>query len=96
LLGIKPGIFLFFCYFTSLSQWATAGANPTAAIYSASAVKVYNAMSSLGSAIKNIFSSPFNKCSSLLQRWHCSCKFWVHRIGSSTLAAYFIWPGQDL
>jgi hypothetical protein len=59
--------------------------NPTIMSYNASAVKNYNATSSLvRSETKNIFFY-LEKRSSLLQRWRCSCKirsqsyvFWIY------------------
>jgi hypothetical protein len=58
------------------------GANPTIESYNASVVNFYNATGSLASfEMKNIFFH-FEKCSSLLQRWRCSCKFKYCRFGS--------------
>jgi hypothetical protein len=58
-----------------------AGANPTIAIYNASVVNFYNATGSLARfENKNILFS-FEKHSSLLQRWRCSCKLKNRRIG---------------
>jgi hypothetical protein len=60
---------------------AKPGANPTIASYNASVVHFYNSMSSLARFKKNSFFY-FEKRSSLLQRWRCSCKFKSRRIGS--------------
>jgi hypothetical protein len=48
------------------------GANPMTAIYNASAVKIYNALSSLVRHETKTFSSTYQKRSILLQRCHCS------------------------
>jgi hypothetical protein len=52
----------------------SSGANPTIASYNASAAKVYNATSSLVHFENNILFN-YEKRSSLLQRWRCSCKY---------------------
>jgi hypothetical protein len=58
------------------------GANPTVVIYNASVVNFFNATGSLARfEIKNTLFY-FEKCSSLLQRWRCSCKSKNRRIGS--------------
>jgi hypothetical protein len=49
-------------------------ANPTIVSYNASAVRIYNATSSLVRFEKNVFFY-FEKRPSLLQRRQCSCKF---------------------
>jgi hypothetical protein len=59
-----------------------AGANPTTSSYNASVVHFYNATGSLA-CFENNISFYFEKRSSLLQRWRCSCKFQSRRIGSS-------------
>jgi hypothetical protein len=52
------------------------GANPTIVIYNASVVKIYNTTNSLVRfENKNILFLILKKCSSLQQRWRCSCKF---------------------
>jgi hypothetical protein len=57
------------------------GANPKIVSYNASAVKNCSAPSTLERfEYKNIFFY-YEKRSSLLQRWRCSCKFWSLRIG---------------
>jgi hypothetical protein len=67
-----------FFYFEK-TLWSAA--SPTIASCNASAVKFYNATSSLVRfENKNIFSY-FEKRSSLLQRWRCSCKFESRSIG---------------
>jgi hypothetical protein len=58
------------------------GANPTILIYNASVVIFYKATGGLVRFVnKNIFSL-LKKCSRLLQRWRCSCKFKSRRTGS--------------
>jgi hypothetical protein len=56
------------------------GANPTIVACNASAVKNYNATSSLLRFENKIFSSALKKRSSLLKCWRCSCKFRNRRI----------------
>jgi hypothetical protein len=56
--------------------------NPTIASYNASAVKIYNATSSLVRCENKTIFFSHDKHSSLLQRWRCSCKFKSRRIGS--------------
>jgi hypothetical protein len=58
------------------------GANPTIASYNASAVKIYNAMCGLVRFENKTILFYYEKGSSLLQRWRCSCKFKSRRIGS--------------
>jgi hypothetical protein len=58
------------------------GANPTIVIYNASVVNFYNAMGSLARFENKNILFCFEKRSSLLQRWRCSCKFKNRRIGS--------------
>jgi hypothetical protein len=70
------------------SIYAFAGANPTIASYNASAVKFYSATSSLVRFENRFFFFYFEKCSSLLQRWRCSCKFKNRRIGSRMEVIY--------
>jgi hypothetical protein len=58
----------------NLRKNINSGANPTIVIYNASVVNFYNVMRSLAHfENKNILFS-FEKHSSLLQRWRCSCK----------------------
>jgi hypothetical protein len=60
----------------------SSGANPTIMSYNASVVNFNNATGSIAHfENKNIF-FPFEKRSSLLQRWRCSCKFKNRRIAS--------------
>jgi hypothetical protein len=59
------------------------GANPTIVIYSASVVNFYNATGSLARFENKNILLYFEKRSSPLQRWRCSCKFKNRRIGSS-------------
>jgi hypothetical protein len=60
----------------------TPGANPMIVGYNASVVNFYNSTGSRARfENKNIFFY-FEKRSSLLQRWRCSCKFKSRRIGS--------------
>jgi hypothetical protein len=61
---------------------ANPGANPTTSIYNASVVKFYNATGSLARFGNKNISFYFEKRSSLLQLWRCSCKFKSRRIGS--------------
>jgi hypothetical protein len=59
-----------------------AGGNPTIASNNASAVKIYSSSNSpVRFENENVFFY-FNKRFILIQRWHCSCKFISHRIGS--------------
>jgi hypothetical protein len=58
------------------------GANPTIVIYNARVVNFYNATGSLARFENKNILFCFEKRSSLLQRWHCSCKFKNRRIGS--------------
>jgi hypothetical protein len=58
------------------------GANPTIVYYNASAVNFYNATGSLARFESKNIVAYFEKRSSLLQRWRCSCKFKSRRIGS--------------
>jgi hypothetical protein len=58
------------------------GANPTTVSCNASAVKNYNATTSLVLCWSNESFFYFEKRCSLLQRWCCSCKFRSRRIGS--------------
>jgi hypothetical protein len=58
------------------------GANPTIASYNANVVIFYNATDSLTRFENIIILFYFEKLSSLLQRWRCSCKFKSRRIGS--------------
>jgi hypothetical protein len=50
------------------------GANPTIVIYNASVVNFYNATGSLARFENKNILFYFEKHSSLLQRWRCSCK----------------------
>jgi serine/threonine protein kinase len=70
-----PGMFTykFFSFF------CCPGPNPTIARYNASVVNFYNATGSLVCFENKTY---FLLLSSLLQRWHCSCKFKNRRIGS--------------
>jgi hypothetical protein len=52
----------------------TSGANPTIVSYNASVVNFYNATGSLARFENKNISFYFEKRSSLLQRWRCSCK----------------------
>jgi hypothetical protein len=66
-----------FSYFDkkALAYYDAPGANPSIAIYNASAVKIYNATGSLARFVsENIFTYS-EKRSSLLRRWRCCCKF---------------------
>jgi hypothetical protein len=58
------------------------GANSTIASYNASAVIIYNAAGSLARFENNNIIFSFEKRSSLLQRWRCSCKLKNSRISS--------------
>jgi hypothetical protein len=58
------------------------GPNPMTSIYNASVVNFYNAMGSLARFENKNILFYFEKRSSLLQRWRCSCKFKSRRIGS--------------
>jgi hypothetical protein len=49
--------------------------NPTIASYNASAVKIYNATSSLERFENKTNFLYYDKRPTLLERWHCSCKF---------------------
>jgi hypothetical protein len=60
-----------------------ARANPTIASYIAGVVNFYNAKGSIARFENKNISYHFEKRSSLLQRWRCSCKFESRRIGSS-------------
>jgi hypothetical protein len=57
------------------------GANPTIVSYNASVV-IFNATGSLARFENKSILVFFEKRSSLLQRWRCSCKFNSRRIGS--------------
>jgi hypothetical protein len=67
------------------------GANPTVASYNASVVNFYNATGSLSRFENKNILLYFEKCSSLLQRWRCRCKFKNRRIGSRCLQGHEIW-----
>jgi hypothetical protein len=58
------------------------GANPTIASYKATVVNFYNAAGSLARFENKNISFYFEKRSSLLHRWRCSCKLKSRRIGS--------------
>jgi hypothetical protein len=58
------------------------GANPTIVSYNAIACKIYNAAGSLARFVNKNILFYFEKRSSLLQRWRCSCKFKSRRICS--------------
>jgi hypothetical protein len=58
------------------------GVNPTIASYNASVVNVYNGTGSLARFENKNILFYFEKRSSLLQRWHCSCKLKNRRIAS--------------
>jgi hypothetical protein len=58
------------------------GPNPTTSVYNASVVNLYNATGSLARFENKNILFYFEKCSSLLQRWRCSCKFKNRKIGS--------------
>jgi hypothetical protein len=58
------------------------GANPTIASYNVSVVNFYNATGSLARFESKNILYYFEKRSSLLQRWRCSCKFKSRRICS--------------
>jgi hypothetical protein len=64
-----------------LSRWEvntqklTSESNPTIVNYNANVVKVYTATCSLACFENKFFFLYFEKRSSLLQRWHCSCEF---------------------
>jgi hypothetical protein len=58
------------------------GANPTTSIYNASIVNFYNATGNKARFENKNILFYFEKRSSLLQRWRCSCKFKSRRIGS--------------
>jgi hypothetical protein len=59
------------------------GADPTTALYSASAVKMYTATSILVRFEIKICSSTLkNALAYYIQRWRCSCEFGSRRIGS--------------
>jgi hypothetical protein len=63
-------------------KYGNPGANPTIESYNASAIEFYNATGSLVRLENKTILFYFEKRSSLLQRWRCSCKFRRHRIGS--------------
>jgi hypothetical protein len=58
------------------------GANPTIMSYNTSVVFFYNATGSQGHFENKHIFFPFQKRSSLLQRWRCSFKLKNRRIGS--------------
>jgi hypothetical protein len=63
-------------------KFTQSGANPTVVIYNASAVKIHNATSSLVRFENKNILFYHEKCFSILQRWHGSCKIKSRRIGS--------------
>jgi hypothetical protein len=81
-LGLLKTLMFIECF--RVSNNFNTGANPTIASYNASAVKIYNATSSLLRFENENNFYKFEKRTSLLQRWRCSCKFLSRRIGSRT------------
>jgi hypothetical protein len=74
------------------------GANPTIASYNASAVKIYNATSSLvrfGSKNFFVYFEKMLYTYSQLQRQLCSCKFKSRRIGSRR-STFLLCSSQDI
>jgi hypothetical protein len=55
---------------------------PTLASCNASALKIYHATSRLVRFLKQNIFFYYEKCSSLLHRCRCSCKFRIRRVGS--------------
>jgi hypothetical protein len=69
-------------FWAIFSQSGYPGANPTIVSYNASIVNFYNATGSIARLENKIFLFYFEKRSSLLQRWSCSCKLKSRKIGS--------------
>jgi hypothetical protein len=74
LVGIRTRDFPFYIEVNTMTTTTLPGDNPTIASYNASVVNFCSSTGSLASfENKNIF-FVFEKRSSLLQRWRCSCK----------------------